>query len=158
MFSTTVKPSLSLFCRKYFKGRPDFVMAITQTGDSPIRISHSRQATLHTAPGALSSTPVPTPQAFAQAYRKGFTHRNAGSRLIRTGSVSSLQAISKLSRTRTGLHANRVGFSMPLESALRTQARSGRQASDRASPQHPPQTGRSKQAQGVSTICPLKDF
>ncbi|MCL2202118.1 MAG: hypothetical protein FWB75_09150 [Oscillospiraceae bacterium] len=48
------------------------------------------------------------------------THRNTGSHLIRTKSAEG-QNPSK-PRTRTGLHENRVGFSMPLEIALRTQA------------------------------------
>ena len=56
-------------------------------------------------------------------------------------------------RTRTGLHGNRVGITMPLESALSPQARK-----IRASPQHPPKTGRFKQAPRVSSICPLEDF
>jgi len=42
-------------------------MATTQTCDSPIRIHHSRQATLHTAPGVEIHYGVSAPQAFAQA-------------------------------------------------------------------------------------------
>jgi hypothetical protein len=65
---------------------------------------------------------------------------------------------------KTGLRMNRVGISMPLEVALSMQARQrcscGKMphAVVRASPQHPPQTGRSKQAQEVSQVCPSKDF
>jgi len=69
-------------------------MAITQMSDSFIRIYHSRQATLHTAPEELSSTPVPTSEAFAQftGINAGKNkHRNAGSRLSRTESVSITQ-------------------------------------------------------------------
>ena len=42
---------------------------------------------------------------------------------------------------------------MPLRGALHPQARMSR-----ASLQHPPQTGRKKQAPEVSQLCPLKDF
>ena len=55
--------------------------------------------------------------------------------------------------TITGLHGSRVGFPMPLGSALQPQARIWH-----ASLQHPPQTGRKKQAPKVSQLCPLKDF
>ena len=57
-------------------------------------------------------------------------------------------------RTTTGLHESRVGSSMPLEGALNPQAR----GSFRTSLQHPPQTGRKKQAPETSQLCPLKDF
>ena len=56
--------------------------------------------------------------------------------------------------TRTGLHAWRVGFLMPLRSALHPQA----QKIFALSTQHPPQTGRKQQAPRVSQLCPLKDF
>jgi len=128
-------------------------MAITKTRGSPIRICHSRQATLHTALEADTFTQT---SGFrpgkASIDTKNPTHRNTGSRLIRTESAKGRYPQTQ-SRTRTGLHVNRVGFPMPLESALRTQAHT-----NCASPQHPPQTGRSKQAPRVSTICPLKDF
>ena len=55
------------------------------------------------------------------------------------------------SGTRAGLRRNRVARPMPLGGARNLQAHS-------ASPQHPPQTGRSKQAPGTSSICPSKDF
>ena len=55
--------------------------------------------------------------------------------------------------TRAGLHGNRVGVTMPLEIALSPQARK-----TRASPQHPPNTGRIKQAPEVSSVCPSEDF
>ena len=55
--------------------------------------------------------------------------------------------------TRTGLHGNRVGLTMPLLIALSPQARK-----NRASPQHPPKTGRIKQAPEVSSVCPSEDF
>ena len=55
--------------------------------------------------------------------------------------------------TRTGLHGNRGGLTMPLLIALSPQARK-----NRASPQHPPKTGRIKQAPEVSSICPSEDF
>ena len=55
--------------------------------------------------------------------------------------------------TRAGLHGSRVGSLMPLRGALRPQARISH-----ASLQHPPQTGRKKQAPEVSQLCPLKDF
>ena len=57
-------------------------------------------------------------------------------------------------RTTTGLHESRVGSSMPLEGALNPQARH----ICRAFLQHPPQTGRKKQAPEDSQLCPLKDF
>jgi len=41
---------------------------------------------------------------------------------------------------------------MPLEIALNPQARK------RASPQHPPKTGRFKQAPEVSSMCPSEAF
>jgi len=56
-------------------------MAMTITRDSPIRIYHSRQATLHTAPGTWQF------RAFAQANYVRFMHCNTGSSLIRTGSA-----------------------------------------------------------------------
>ena len=55
--------------------------------------------------------------------------------------------------TITGLHGSRVGFLMPLRSALQPQA-----CTSHTSLQHPPQTGRKKQAPEVSQLCPLKDF
>ena len=56
----------------------------------------------------------------ARARSARFMHCNTGSSLIRTGSVHG--RAGELSRTRSGLHENRVGFPMPLEIALRTQA------------------------------------
>ena len=56
--------------------------------------------------------------------------------------------------TTAGLHESRVGSSMPLEGALNPQARH----ICRAFLQHPPQTGRKKQAPEDSQLCPLKDF
>ena len=56
--------------------------------------------------------------------------------------------------TIAGLHRGRVGSPMPLGGALRPQAA----AQGRASLQHPPQTGRKKQAPEVSQLCPLRDF
>ena len=49
-------------------------------------------------------------------------------------------------RTITGLRGNRVVTFMPLRPP------------DNLNPQHPPETGRNKQAPGTSSICPLKDF
>ena len=150
MFSTAVKPSLSLFCRKYFKGRRVPVMAITNARGSPIRIYHSRQATLHTAPGTIRF------RAFAQASPGRFLHRNTGSSLIRTGSASGASPHSE-----TVPHKNRSPRKqgrVPHAIEERPENASTASVARRASPQHPPQTGRSKQAQGVSTICPSKDF
>ena len=56
-------------------------------------------------------------------------------------------------RTTAGLHGSRVGSFMPLRGALHPQARVSH-----ASLQHPPQTGRKKQAPKASQLCPLKDF
>ena len=55
--------------------------------------------------------------------------------------------------TTAGLHGSRVGSLMPLRGALHPQA-----GISHASLQHPPQTGRKKQAPEVSQLCPLKDF
>ena len=53
MFSITVKSSLSLFCRKYFrKISPRAHGHELAAHGSSIRKTHSRQATLHTALGA----------------------------------------------------------------------------------------------------------
>ena len=55
------------------------------------------------------------------------------------------------SGTRTGLRKNRVAGPMPLDCARNLQALG-------ASPQHPPKTGRIKQAPRVSSMCPSEDF
>ena len=55
--------------------------------------------------------------------------------------------------TTAGLHGGRVGSLMPLRGALHPQA-----SISHASLQHPPQTGRKKQAPKASQLCPLKDF
>ena len=81
---------------------------------------------------------------------EGTMHRIAGS-----SSASYMDPLTTMGvrpRTRTGLHGNRVGVSMPLEIALSPQARK------RASSQHPPKTGRLKQTPEVSQVCPLEAF
>ena len=55
--------------------------------------------------------------------------------------------------TTAGLRKERVETFMPLKAALYSQA-----YEKYAFPQHPPQTGRKKQAPWVSQLCPLKDF
>ena len=85
-----------------------------------------------------------------------FTHRNTGSRLIRTDS-----AAGGLTHPDTVPHKNRSPRKqgrVPHAIGDRPENASTASWARRASPQHPPQTGRPKQAQGVSTICPLKDF
>ena len=59
--------------------------------------------------------------------------------------------------TKAGLHGNRVVTPMPLGDARRPQAQLP-VTKGIASLQHPPQTGRKKQAPKVSQLCPLKDF
>ena len=60
--------------------------------------------------------------------------------------------------TRAGLHGNRVASPMPLGGARSPQAQLLPNSKGIASLQHPPQTGRKKQAPKVSQLCPLKDF
>ena len=99
------------------------------------RHAHARQATprtAFTAPGRVA----PQHGFKPESYTGRFTTRG-----VRP-------------RTRSGLHGGRGRCPMPLGNALPPQARSV----SRASHQHPPQTGRKKQAPGVSQICPFKDF
>jgi hypothetical protein len=79
-------------------------MAMAEPFKSPIRKTHSRQATLHTATGGK----IP-PQ---NAPRCRFNPESY------TGSIAIREV---LPRTRSGLHVNRVVVSMPLEIALKTQ-------------------------------------
>ena len=97
-------------------------MAITKMRGSPIRIYHSRQATLHTAlrtNGSKAFAREKSDFVFLSPYAPQYRF-TPDSYEIYNGVLPRPQ----LPRTRTGLHVNRVGFPMPLGSALRTQAQS----------------------------------
>ena len=135
MISTAVKPSLSFFCRYGFKEIALLPWPGLSCISSPISHTHAKQATLHTA----------------------FTARRPGS--------TALQVLNLL-RRRVGYHEG----STPIHNSRspRVQGRilhaiGGRPTAAgsgqvRAYHQHPPQTGRKKQAPMASQLCPLKDF
>ena len=135
MISTAVKPSLSLFCSHGFKEISLRPWPGISCISSPIRHTHARQATLHTA------FTVQDRLAPHCRFSICFVDRSVTAKGVRPS-------------TTAGLHGCRVGFSMPLEIALQPQAA----GKSRAYHQHPPQTGRKKQAPWVSQLCPLKDF
>ena len=98
-----------------------------------------------------SPTPRKAGYVCTQRYGpKGPMHRIAGSQSVSYTGRKYHKGVRLC--TRTGLHENRVGLTMPLESALSSQAQAC------ASPQHPPKTGRIKQAPRVSSMCPSEDF
>ena len=141
MISTAVTPPLILFCRQGFKEIARQPWPGSLYISSPIHRAHARQATLHTA---LRQQSRVAPQCRFLAI--GVDDINC---LVH----SSLYHMGVRLCTTAGLHGSRVGSLMPLRGALHPQARISR-----TSLQHPPQTGRKKQAPEVSQLCPLKDF
>ena len=103
MISTAVKPSLSFFCSHGFKEIALLPWPGLSCISSPIRHTHAKQATLHTAFTAQGRL---APHC---RFSICFVDRSVTAKGVRLS-------------TTAGLHECRVGSSMPLESALQPQA------------------------------------